>query len=163
MIILKLIIIISGCGIWCGGRVKATPTAGPVKNRHACRQVICIGLQITGLLEFSICMLLGEGEMLAAANVLSGIIIIYIIMGPPHFFIYIDGIFAIPFVHESNRVIYADDTCLYRDSTNNYNSSDLRFVRDCIKAIKQWSTKKILTLNSSKCKHAYFKKENCNT
>ena len=34
-----------------------------------------------------------------------------------------------------------------------YNSSDLQFVQDDIKAIEQWSTNNFLTLNSSKCEY----------
>ena len=40
--------------------------------------------------------------------------------------------------------------CIYRPI---YNSSDLRFVQDDIRAIEQWSTNDFLTLNSSKCKY----------
>ena len=85
--------------------------------------------------------------MLAAANVLSGVLQ-ESVLGPLLFLIYIDGISAIPLVHESNRVIYTDNICIYQP-----NSSDLRFVQDDIRAIEQWSTNNILTLNSPNCKY----------
>ena len=50
--------------------------------------------------------------MLATANVLSGVPQVFI-LGPLLFFIYIDGIYAIPLVHESKRVMYVDDICIY--------------------------------------------------
>ena len=91
--------------------------------------------------------------MLATANVLSGVLSGVpqgYVLGPLLFLIYIDGISEIPLVHESNRVIYADNICIYRPI---YNSSDLQFVHDDIRAIEQWSTNNFLTLNSSKCKY----------
>ena len=71
--------------------------------------------------------------MLATCNVLSGVIH-GSLMGRLLFLIYIDGISAIPLVHESNGVIYVDDICLYKQI---YTSSNLRLVQDDIKAIEQ--------------------------
>ena len=90
-----------------------------------------------------------EGDKSGIAQVLSGVPQ-GSVLGPLLFLIYIDEISSTPLSPGSNRIIYADDVCIYRPISSR---SDFQYVQEDIKAIEEWSSENYLSLNPSKCKY----------